>query len=196
MAKDTNFVSPRGTAKYPKLDQPYSYNTKAGRSMPDPDGQYEVVVTMPNAEAAPFVKKIQAVIEDSGIDPTNLPYKQVKDKDTKKPTGETEFKFKDYGKAKDGSPKKIKFFDRKGKLIPKGVSLTGGSVIKIDGYITVAKLGARLNIKGVQVISLAEASSGFTEEDGDFEYEDNGIEEDFAGGDSNEATDSEDDFDF
>ena len=169
--KYTNFVSPRGTAKYPKLDQPYKWSSGQNKSVQDADGQYEVAVVMGAAEAAPFVKLIQDAITASGIDPQNKPFKKVVDKDTGKPTGDVEFKFKAYGKDYDGNPQRIKFFDAKAKPIPSNLSLSSGSIIKVEGYVTVAKLGARLNIRGVQVISLAEAPSSFGEEEG-YEYTD------------------------
>lgn len=193
--KYVNFVSPRGTAKYPKLDQPYTFNSKLNKSMPDPDGQFEVTTVMSDSDAAPFVKLVQDAIKASGIEPTNLPFKKVKDKDTGKPTGEVEFKFKAYGKSQDGKPQRIKFFDRKGKPVASTIALTSGSVIKVDGWVSVAKLGARLNIRAVQVISLVEAANSFTEEDGDFEYEGTS-EETFGAENNSEASSDDDSFDF
>ena len=190
-----SFVSPRGTFRYPKLDQPYSFNTKLNKSMPDPEGQFEATLVLSNEDAFAFIKKIHEAIKDSGIDPSNLPYKKVADRDTGKPTGEVEFKFKAYGRDKNGSPQRIKFFDAKAKPI-KGAdfTLTSGSEGKIEGYISVAKLGARLNIRGVQVLALVERASAFTAEDDGFVYD--GADEETAFAEDNSESGSDDSFDF
>jgi len=175
--KYTNFVSPKGTAKYPKTSVPMSWSQALNRSVNDPDGQYELKVVMPSATAAPFVKLIQAAIKDSGIDPKNVPFKKVLDKDTKKPTGDVEFSFKAYGKKKDGGVNKLNFFDGRAKPA-KGLELTSGSEVKVSGYISVAKLGARLSMRDIQVLSLAEADSGpnpFSAEEGAFEFDENSV---------------------
>ena len=186
MSKYVNFISPRGTAKYPKTDQPYSFSQKMNKSVPDPDGQYELAIVMDAETAAPFVKIVQDAIKASGIEPQNLPFKKVVDKDTKKPTGEVEFKFKAYGKDSNGTPQRLKFFDAKAKPMPTNFALTSGSVVKVEGWVSVAKLGARLNMRGVQIISLAEAQSSFTAEDDGFEYE-GGSGETFVAEDNSEA---------
>jgi hypothetical protein len=169
-AKYVNFVTPRGVAKYPKLDQPYVWDQGANRSVPSADGQYETLLLLPEDQAKVLVKSIKDAIEQSGITPTHVPYKKEVDKETKKPTGMIEFKFKAYGKSKDGSKNVLKFFDAKAKPAP-GLKLTSGSEIKIDGYVSVAKMGARLNIRQIQVLSLVETPSSFAAEEG-FEYDD------------------------
>lgn len=169
-AKYFNFVTPRGVAKYPKLDQPYVWDQGANRSVPSADGQYETLLVLPEDQAKVLVKTIKDAIEASGITPNHVPYKKEVDKDTKKPTGNVEFKFKAYGKSKDGQRNVLKFFDAKAKAAP-GLKLTSGSEIKIDGYVSVAKMGARLNIRQIQVLSLVEAPSAFAAEEG-FEYDD------------------------
>lgn len=194
MSKYVNFVSPRGTAKYPKTDQPYSFNQKMNKSVPDPDGQYELQVIMDAETAAPFVKLVQQAINDSGIEPQNLPFKKVVDKDTKKPTGEVEFKFKAYGKDNNGKSQRLKFFDAKAKPMPTNFALTSGSVVRVEGWVSVAKLGARLNMRGVQIISLAEAQSSFTAEDDGFEYEGGNEETGFA--EDNSEANEHNSFDF
>lgn len=195
--KYTNFVSPRGTAKYPKTDQPYSFSNKLNKSVPDADGQYELTTIMDAETAAPFVKLIQQAIKESGIEPTNLPFKKVMDKDTKKPTGEVEFKFKAYGKDKNGKAARLKFFDAKAKPMPSNFPLTSGSIVKVGGWVSVAKLGARLNIREIQVIKYVEQASSFTaEEDEDaFAYEGGNEETSFAEDNSEAGADSNN-FDF
>ena len=194
MSKYVNFVSPRGTAKYPKTDQPYSFNQKMNKSVHDPDGQYELQIITDAETAAPFLKLVQQAIKDSGIEPQNLPFKKVVDKDTNKPTGEIEFKFKAYGKDNNGKSQRLKFFDAKAKPMPTNFALTSGSVVRVDGWVSVAKLGARLNMRGVQIISLAEAQSSFTAEDDGFEYEGGNEETGFA--EDNSEANEHNSFDF
>ena len=55
--------------------------------------------------------------------------------------------------------------------------LTTGSTIRCLGYITVARLGARLNLKEIQIIDLAEQmGSGFNEVEGSFVFDDEDTE--------------------
>ena len=168
--KYVDFVSPKGTAKYPKLDQPYKWSDAQNRSVPDPDGQFEVRVLVPADQAEPLIATIKKAIADSGMKPKHLPFKKAVDKATDEETGDIEFVFRAYGKTKQGGPNKLKFVDAKMNLMPSSFRLTSGSIIKISGYISVAKMGARLNMRGIQVISLAQSSDGFSVEDG-YEYE-------------------------
>lgn len=165
-----NFVSPKGTAKYPRLDQPYAWSNAQNRSVPDPEGQFELVVVMSESEAASMKKALKEAVEKSGIKPQNTPIKKEIDKDTGEPTGNVEIKMKAYGKRKDGSPNAIRFFDAKARPMPSNFRLTSGSVVRAEGYISVAKLGARFNLRSVQVIDLAEQASTFAVEDG-YEYD-------------------------
>lgn len=192
--KSINFVSPRGTAKYPMLDQPYSWSNAQNRSVPDPDGQYELRILMSEADAKPIKAALKQAIDLTGIKPTNMPIKKEIDKDTGAETGNVEVKFKAYGKRKDGSPNKIKFVDAKTHPMPSNFRLTSGSIVKVDSYITVAKLGARLNIRAIQVLDLAPETSShnFGVEEG-FEFEDDTTET--TVGTTNEETNN-DDLDF
>lgn len=193
-SKNINYVSPRGTAKYPKLDQPYSWNSTQNRSVPDPDGQYELVLVMPIKDFAPLKASIDEAIKQSGIKPQNLPYKKEKDKDTGEDTGNVEVKFKAYGKRREGGANKIAFVDAKAKPMPSNYALTSGSVVKAEGWISVAKMGARLNLRSVQVISLAERAIAFAPEDDGYEY-DGEVTNNNKNNETSQDTDDED-FDF
>ena len=185
-SKYVNFITPKATVKYPKLDQPYTWSQAQNRSVPDPDGQYEAVLVMSEQEAAPFLKTLKEAIKASGIDPKNLPFKKEIDKDTKKPTGNIEFKFKAYGKTKTGERNRVKLVDAKLRPLPSSFRLTTGSTVAFSGYVTVAKLGARLNLRGVQVISLADThDAGFEAAEG-FEWD--GEEDDYNNNNSTETT--------
>lgn len=193
--KSISFVSPRGTAKYPKVDQPYSWSNAQNRSVPDPEGQYELNIVMSEKDATPIKEAVKEAIKLAGIKPTNLPFKKEIDKDTQAETGNVEVKFKAYGKRKDGSLNKLKFVDAKLGPMPSNFRLTSGSVVKVDSYVTVAKLGARLNIRAIQVLDLApeSGSTNFTQEEG-FSYEEDDTTETTVGT-TNEETNS-DDLDF
>lgn len=176
-SKNLNYVSPRGIAKYPKTDQPYSWSQAQNRSVPDADGQYELVLVMPIKEFKPLKELIDEAIQQAGIKPQNLPFKKEKDKDTGEETGNVEVKFKAYGKRKEGGMNRLKFVDAKSNPMPSNFPLTSGSAVRAEGWISVAKMGARLNLRSIQVISLAEKASVFTAEEG-FEYD--GVVEDEA----------------
>jgi hypothetical protein len=191
--KYINYTSPKGSAKYPKLDQPYSWSQTQNRSVPDADGQYELVLIMPAADFKPLKALLDEAIEQSGIKPQNVPYKKEMDKDTGEATGNVEVKFKAYGKRKDGSKNTVKFFDAKARPMPSNYALTSGSVVKAEGWISVAKMGARLNLRGVQVISLADRGSAFAAEDG-YEYE--GDDEETNNNNETAQVTNDKDFDF
>jgi len=181
--QQVNFKTPRGTAKYPRLDQPYSWNDAANRNMPDPDGQFETRLIVPEKEAAPFIKLIKDAIADAGIKPKHLPWKHEVDKDTDEPTGNIEFVFKRYGKDTRGNPNKIVYFDAKGQMVKQPLVLTAGSTIICSGYIAVSKMSARLNLKAIQVIRLVERQvEGFdaVEDDDAYVAEDGEDNNEFA----------------
>lgn len=195
--KFTDFISPRGTAKYPRLDQPYAWSDAQNRSVPDPDGQYEVKVLVPADEAKPLIATITKAVSESGMKPKHLPYRKAIDKETNEETGDIEFTFRAYGKTKQGGPNRIKFVDAKTNPMPSTFRLTSGSIIKISGYVSVAKMGARLNMRGVQVISLAQQSDGFSVEEGyqhESEEEENTTETTVAQLDSSSDEDDNPDF--
>ena len=177
------FKTPRGTAKYPRLDQPYSWNETANRNQPDPDGQFETKLLVPEKDAQPLIKMIKDAIAEAGIKPKHLPYKPEVDKDTDEPTGNIEFTLKRYGKDTQGKPNKIAFFDSKGRMISSDLYLTSGSTIICSGWIAVSKMSARLNIKAVQVIKLIEREvEGFeaVEDDDAYVAEDDDSNNEFA----------------
>ena len=158
--KNTTFVTPRGTAKYPKLDQPYKWNAATKRMVPATflDGGYDTKMLIPEKAAKPLIELIENDIKEFGRQPEYSCYSREVDKDTNEPTGNVEFTFKMYGLDYDKQPQKPLFFDAKGRPVKK-VVLTGGSEIIISGYIKVSDKSARLNIKSIQLIRLAESSS-------------------------------------
>lgn len=175
MTKKTKLVSymtPKGTAKWPRLDQPYSWSEAQQRNVPDAEGQFETMLLIPEKDAKPLIDVIKQAIDQSGIKPKNLPYKKEQDRETGEYTGNIEFKLKAYGKTKEGGPNKIKFFDSQGKPIPSNIYLTSGSTIRALGWVSVAKMGARLNLREVQIINLIERpTTGFDAVAGGFVYD-------------------------
>lgn len=148
------YTTPVGIAVYPKLDKPYQWDDASERSLPNPDGQMETKLAVSSKEAQPLIDLVKKAIKESGIKPKHLPYEdEVKDGEK---TGNVLFRLKAYGKTKDGEPNKLKFFDSDGVQIPGVVRVTGGSRIRLLGWISVAKMGCRLNIREVQIIDLAE----------------------------------------
>ena len=165
------FKTPRGVAKYPRLDQPYSWSDASNRNIPDPDGQFETKLVVPEKDAQPLINLIKEAIKEAGIKPKHIPYKPEIDKDTDEPTGNIEFTLKRYGKDTQGKPNKIAYFDSKGAMIKRDVDLTGGSVIICSGWVAISKQSARLNLKAIQVIKLIERSvEGFAPVDDEDAY--------------------------
>lgn len=163
-----NFISPFGLARYPKLDQPYTYSQAEGKSVPDPlNGNFETSLLVPVKEAQVFIQQIEDTIKESGVNPEFRPYREHVEKDTTIKTGQIEFKFKAYGKLKNGLPNKVLFFDSRGQPVKSDLYLTSGSTIRCLGYISVTQKSARLNLKEVQIVNLIERSgSGFDAVDG------------------------------
>ena len=186
-----SYISPKGLAKYPRLDQPYSWNDSANRNMPDPEGQFETALLVPEKEAQPMIEKVKEAIAEAGIKPKHLPYKQEIDKETDEPTGNIEFRFKAYGKSRSGEPNQIRFFDAKGRPVPSDIYLTSGSTIRCLGYISVAKMGCRLNLREVQIIDLIEReASGFDAVEGSFVFDADAGDTDITSFETDEETNS------
>jgi hypothetical protein len=153
-----HYKTPVGVAVYPKLHRPYKWDESAERSLPNPDGDYSTELKLSPKDAQPLIDTIQDAIKKSGVKPKNLPYKP-EEKDGEE-TGNTIFKFKAYGKSKDGEVQSVKLVDSVGQAIKGKLRVTSGSRIRLLGWISVAKMGARLNIRAVQIIDLAESNDG------------------------------------
>lgn len=174
-----------GTARYPKLDQPYYYDKAAKKSFPDPTGQtkgaeYSTEIVMTEQEAAPHIAKIKKFAEDFGLDleeVKNWPFSKEKDKETKKPTGNVIFKLKGYATNRDGSLNRIIMVDSKLKPLPKSFRLTSGSTIVANGYLNPFKElggGVSMRLNNVQVIKYVEREinlDGFEALDDGFVFE-------------------------
>lgn len=160
-----NFKTPRGVVQYPRLDKPYRFDMAQNRSVPDPDGQFETGLVISKADAKPLIDAIDLAIEKSGVKPNHLPYKEDKE------NGTVIFKLKAYGKTKDGKPTKLMYRDSKLKELPSSFVPNAGSEIYASGYVSVAKMGARLNLKEIQVLKYVAKPTVFSEEEDGFEYD-------------------------
>lgn len=217
------YGTPPGIARYPWL-------TKADDKY-DESGQYKVDLLLdPDGDHGPEVAKFlewldelaaqaeaSAKEEHDGLEVTLLePYFEDID-DQKKPTGKVVIKSsaKASGKNEDGTvwKRKLAIFDAKGKEITGGVSVGGGSTIRLSvapklwamkkaegrgrSKKEYVECGVKLYLYGVKVLELAEfggASAdalGFGGEEEGFVAEDNYDASDFQGG---SADDSDGDF--
>ncbi len=183
MIKNPQFVTPKGTFIYPKINKP---DTKYKA-----EGEYSVKVRLPAAEAQELIKAIDAALEENYKTQcieqkkkvlkksSSIPYKEVTDDDGN-PTGEIEFKFASKASYKDKTsgevqPRAIPIVDA--KKTPTTAQVWGGTEGKVAytmyGWYTPALgTGLSLKLKAVQVLTLVSGSggnfgaAGFDEEDG------------------------------
>ncbi|MBR1173930.1 hypothetical protein JQ617_08195 [Bradyrhizobium sp. KB893862 SZCCT0404] len=135
------FVTEVVTARYPKLSEP---DTKGEYA----DGKYKTEATADEDYTERFQEEIQAVIDQhfAGKKNVHAPWKETKE-------GAIAFIFK--------SPKKKpQLTDAKGKPLPQGAVIRGGSKIRIAGVIAAWEKGAKRGVSlwpdAVRVIKLAE----------------------------------------
>ena len=166
----SKYVSPKGTAGYPKLTRP---DTKFKA-----DGEYSTSLTMDKKTAAPLIAQIEeAYVEEFGqkaLAKANFPYKEEE--------GQITFKFK--------SKNKPKLYDAAGKPIKdvEELNIGSGSTLKVAGAISCRAVSgknyATLYMNQVQVINLVEfSSSPFGAEEGDFVAEEKAEVADSSGAD-------------
>lgn len=156
------FMLPDGAAVYPKTDRPYKYDKAAKRSVPDPDGMYELEVALDAADAEPVIEKLKEFAKEEGLKPSsvkNWPWKEEVDKETDEPTGRIIFKTKQYGKTREGATKRILHVDGGGSPLPKTFKLTSGSLISVQVRPKAFKElggGVKLSLEGIQVLRYVE----------------------------------------
>lgn len=155
----SKYVSPKGSAGYPKLLKP---DTKFKT-----EGEYSTSLTMDKKTAKPLMDQIEeAYTEEFGakaLPKANFPYKEDEE-------GNITFKFK--------SKQKPKLFDSKGMPIKvvDDLNIGSGSTMKISGAISCRAVSgknyATLYMNAVQIIDLVEYSgSPFGAEEGGFTAE-------------------------
>ena len=173
MTTKITFVTPKGVAAYPYISKAdYQYNA---------EGVFKTKLRVEEADAAELIQTIEAVANDnfgSKAKAAKLPWKKDPE------TGMIEFAVK--------SKFKPKVVDSGGKPIPETSTpaIYGGSTLKIAGvvfpYNAGGNIGVSLQMGGVQIVELAEASGGSF----DFGVEEGGFTHNEAAND-NEASNGE-----
>jgi hypothetical protein len=168
--KLTRVVSPKGTAKYPKLNEP-DKKFKA-------DGEYSVRLVCKREEAEPFIEAVKEIFVKHYKDTcakenkkelklAEMPWKKVSNQSGVE-TGEIEIKFalaakivsKKTGQSWEQRPA---LFDSKGNVIQDRVG--GGSTLKVAAevypwFTPLLGCGVSLRCRAVQVIELHQYSGG------------------------------------
>lgn len=164
MAKN-NRVKVRGIVKYSHTDQPYTWSDAKNKSLPDPDGKYDITIEVPIEKATAFLDAMDDF--ETPKTPKKLAWKVHED------DGIVVIKANQPGKDKDGKVRKLPHFDSKGKPLSSGFRLTRGSevVIEVHPYYYKAQGGGvTLYLNWVQVAKYVEFDSGpGALEDGEFE---------------------------
>ncbi len=209
--KVVKITTPRGTAKFPWLNNP---NTKFAA-----DGVYTVNLLVPEDEAQSLMEQLDEMAEETyqkAVEELKEkkkvaeikkiqkvePYSRETDEDGNE-TGNIEFKFKMPAKVTSKKTGKTitlapKLFDAKGKPVKNTVIIYGGSIIKVNFspslYFMPAtkQCGVSLRLNAVQVLDLVSRGGkatdyGFDKEDG-YEYAE--LEDDSLNNDESEATDA------
>lgn len=174
----TKYVSPKGTAGYPKLTRP---DTKFKA-----EGEYSVSLTMDAKDGAAFLDTLkEAAVEELGNKAAQSAHYPVKEED-----GKFTFKFKMNAVRKDKNSGDMikqspKLYDSHGKPIKNAEDLNigSGSVMKVAGILGFPKVQGKqyvsLYMNQVQIIDLVEyASSPFGDEGGGFSSDADAAEED------------------
>lgn len=154
----SKFVSPKGSASYPKLTRP---DTKFKA-----EGEYTTGLVLNAKDGKAFLDKLkEAAVEELGNKAAQSAQYPVKEED-----GNFVFKFK--------TKNKPKLYDSHGKPIKatEELNVGSGSTIKVAGAISFPKVQGKqyvsLYMNQVQIINLVEyGGSPFSEEDGDFTAE-------------------------
>jgi hypothetical protein len=199
------FVSPFGTARFPKLNEP------------DTDGQYadnkfktDIVFADADVEKvrAQLVAAAEQLLSDVPVEDRQLPLKEFFRKKGDDKKGESE----GWG-IRTKSTRRPALFDAKKQKLPNGVIVGGGSEIRVAGVLaryestdkqtviengkkrteTVTVYGITLYLNEVQVRKLVVNTAGtgadFDEVEGGFEYTNEGESESAFGGSGDDATD-------
>jgi len=163
---NTNQVVFEGvTAKYPRLNQTYKFDTMENKTVPcnplDDGASYTLDFEMNNDDAQTFIDKIDEVYKEAGkadtkrkwkAEPTYTPYKEIDGV----PQGKAKLKGSYSGEKTNPPVQK----DADSNKLPEDFELTTGSKVNVWGqlfaYNTGAVSGVGFRLKGVQVLELAE----------------------------------------
>jgi hypothetical protein len=168
--KRKRFTTPRGIARYPRLNSP---DTKF-----NPEGDYKVDLVVKTSLVEELIQEIDkafaAQMTETKSDPKNkgkkikeadLPYRLNPDNEE-----ETILKFKckaSFTDKKTGQVKPLRpgLFDKYGKEFPLETIVGGGSVIRVSFemipfFVAAVGVGVSLRLSAVQVIELKEYTGG------------------------------------
>lgn len=189
------FTTPRGIAKYPRLNEP---DTKF-----DAEGVYTTKLVLPGELAQPVIDKLKAVAavalkdaktqleaelaeakgEKKGklkkqraeLKQADMPFKPVFDDDGNE-TGSFEFNFKMKAKRTDKKTQKViemapAFFDAQGVKLKTAPSVWGGTEMKVSCqlvpfYTAAVGAGVSLRLRAVQIIKLVSGGGGNAQDHG------------------------------
>jgi hypothetical protein len=211
-------ISPKGISVYPRLVTP---DTKFNA-----DGVYSTRLRMPIERGQVLMDKLDAMAQESFdkavADNGGKTFKIVKGKKTDieknppyvvvldddgNPTGEVEFNFKMKAQFKDkqGNTQKLKpvLVDARGNTIKKAISVYGGSEMKVEftpvQYSSNLGCGVTCYLSAVQILKLVSGGGGHrfgADDDGDYEFEDEGDSGTGFSADDSGAAGEDDDNDF
>lgn len=195
-SKYVRLTSPKGVARHPWLTKP---DTKFNE-----EGDYKVNLVVSKKDAEPLIKSITSIRDKYAVatkakKKADLPWVDEVDDNGKK-TGKVVFKFKVAAKTGDWD-RKPKLFDAKGNRVT-DVSIGSGTTMKVSFDIFTWPggkdgCGVTLQPVAVQIIDLVEYQGsggsaedfGFEEEEGSFESESDGMEDEVEADSSSEDDD-------
>lgn len=155
-------ASPKGIAKYPHLNK-----TEIIKGIDTEKYSITLLVDPDDPVVEEWLGKLEKDMKAGCPKGTNLPFSDEIDKQTEKPTGMVQVKFK--------SAYKPQVFDSKCQKLPEGVNVGGGSLVRvsfIESWYTAFGGGMNLYLQAVQVLDLKEYAGrdpedlGFAPEEG------------------------------
>lgn len=165
MSDTTKIKTPRGEAYFPCLNRTNTFNGKD-------TGKYTCKIILTGEHLEEMKKIINDALEEAygpkkaaAVWASDKPPIRTKD-------GKSYVNFSTNAITKDGRPRKVAIFDAKGRPVERELDIGSGSIIKIDGAISVfppKDPGVAFYLNAVQVIKLVEYKPGasFDAEDDD-----------------------------
>ena len=180
MSKSKKMTTPRGTAVWPKLNEPDKTF--------EPKGVFSIEVRLSAEDSAPMIEELTKILDDyyaeavkkekNKLKRSDLPWKAVVN-DAGTETGEFSFRFKMTARIDTEDGKTIEqrpvLFDA--KMRPMTDRVGGGSIVRVGfephaWFVPALGVGMSLRLKAVQVIELRQFAPrtgkdfGFSEEEG------------------------------
>jgi hypothetical protein len=192
-----NNFTKRGIARFPRTDQPYTFDKAAKKSVPDPKGKFELQVIFTAEAAEPVLNVAKEAAKAAGLKAAqvkNWPWKDELDKETEEPTGRIVVTFKQFGMNKDGSKRRVGHFDGKLTPLPRSFRLTHGSEVIVNYRANAFKElggGVSLYMDGVQITKYHDPNGnpGFVAQDDGFAYDRD--DDDYADQSDNSGSDAD-----